>query len=398
MAQTNSDTTRTNFGSPSSVQGQEAEDAKQKSTVIKVGAMQNYYDWKARLKDNNALSYTFDYTSAFLTATNTLNNDNFFASGAFRFFGTWSPVGRKSGNTGSFIWKVEHRHIYTSIGANGTASEIGYAGIFFPVLSDLKTRLTNLLWKQHLKQGKIEIIAGFLDVTDWVDVYALASPWNGFYNLAQSTGVATMILPDDATIGVYINAMLTDHLYISGGLSDANAVSTDPFNGFNTFFKDHEFFTSFELGWIPSQDLYYFNNTHLTFWHVDERVNANIASAWGLNFSMSHAFDLKWMLYLRAGISSQSGGWFLQKSVSAGLGYHLKDDISLFGLGFNWAQPSEDTYGEGLKNQFSTEIFSRLQILQNFELTPNIQWVINPALNTMSNHSWVFGLRGRVHF
>jgi len=393
-----SDSTQAQFGGPASVQGQEAEDRKAKASLTGVGKMKGYLNWKDRLYEKHALTYTVDYTSAILAATNSLNADNTFASGAVRFFGSWSPVGRKSGNTGSFIWKIENRHKYTNVGANGTASEIGYAGLFLPVLSNIGTRLTNLYWKQNLIQGRLEIIVGFIDVTDWVDVYALASPWNGFFNLAQATGGSAMFLPDDATIGIYINAMLTDNLYVIGGLSDANSVSTDPFKGFDTFFNENEYFTSLELGWIQSQSRFYFNNTHLTFWHVDERVNANIASAWGLNFSMSHTFDLKWMPYLRAGISSKGGGWFLQKSVSAGLGYHLKDDKSLFGLGFNWAQPSEDTYGEGLKNQFSTEVFSRLQILQNFELTPNIQWVINPALNTISNHSWVFGLRGRVHF
>ena len=393
-----SDTIQAQFGGPASVQGQEAEDRKAKESLIKVGKMKGYLNWKDRLREKHALSYTVDYTSAIFAATNTLNADNAFASGAVRFFGSWSPVGRKSGNTGSFIWKIENRHKYTNIGANGTASEIGYVGLFLPVLSNIGTRLTNLYWKQNLIQGRLEIIAGFIDVTDWVDVYALASPWNGFFNLAQAMGGSAMFLPDDATIGLYINAMLTDNLYLIGGLSDANSLSTEPFKGFDTFFNDNEYFTSLELGWVKAQDRFYFNNTHLTFWHVDERVNAGIASAWGLNFSMSHTFELKWMPYLRAGISSKGGGWFLQKSVSAGIGFHLKDQKSLFGLGINWAQPSEDTYGEGLKNQFSTEVFSRLQVLQNFELTPNIQWVINPALNTASNHSWVFGLRGRVHF
>jgi porin len=113
---------------------------------------------------------------------------------------------------------------------------------------------------------------------------------------------------------------------------------------------------------------------------------------------MSHTFDLKWMPYLRAGVSSKGGGWLLQKSVSTGLGYHLKDGISLFGLGFNWSQPNEDTYGEKLENQFSTELFCRLQMLRNFELTPNLQWVINPALNPNASQSWVFGARGRLFF
>jgi len=396
MAQTDTDTTQAQFGGPNSVQGQTAEDAKQKKSLAKVDAMEAYFDWKDGLREKSAFSYTVDYTSAILTATNTLNDDNIFASGAFRFLGSWSPVGRKSGNTGSFIWKVEHRHKYANIGANGTASEIGYVGLFLPVLSDIKLRLTNLYWKQNLIQGRLELIAGFIDVTDWVDVYALASPWNGTSNLALATGSCAMFLPDDATIGAYVNAMITDNLYVIAGLSDANSVSTEPFKGFETFFNDNEYFTSIELGWVQSQSQFYFNNTHLTYWHVDERVKAGVPGAWGLSFSTSYTFDLKWMPYLRAGYSSKGGGWFLQKSVSAGLGYHLKDNVSLLGLGFNWSQPNEGTYGEKLKNQFSTEVFCRFQVLRNLELSPQIQWVINPALNPNADQSWVFGLRSRI--
>ena len=392
------DTTQAQFGGPGSVQGQEAEDRKAKSSVFDVGEMPAYSDWKDNLREKHALTYTVDYSSAVFTATNTLNSDNLFASGALRFYGSWSPVGRKSGNTGSFIWKVENRHGYTDVPASGTAGEIGYVGLFLPTFSNIGTRLTNLYWKQNLIQGRIEIVGGFIDVTDWVDLYALASPWNGFFNLAQATGSATMFLPDDATIGVYVNSMITDNLYVIGGIADANSVSTDPFNGFETFFKDNEYFTSLELGWVKSQDRFYFNNTHITYWHVDEREKAGIASAWGLNFSSSYTFDLKWMPYLRAGISSKGGGWLLQKSVSAGLGYHLKDGVSLFGLGLNWSQPSEDSYGPGLENQFSTELFCRFKLLQNLELTPNIQWIVNPALNTAADQSLVLGLRGRVFF
>jgi len=398
LAQTASDSTKAQFGGPNSVSGQLADDAKHKESLAKAGKLDAYFDWKDRLKEKHGVSFSVDYTSAIFGATNTLNNDNTFASGAVRFYGLWDIVGRNSGNKGTFVWKIENRHKYTNIGANGTASEIGYVGLFLPVLSDIGTRLTNLYWKQQLNHGRVEIVGGFIDVTDWVDLYALASPWNGFFNLAQATGSATMFLPDDATIGLYVNAMITDNLYIIGGLSDANSVSTDPFKGFDTFFNENEYFTSLEIGWIKSQDRFYFNNTHITYWHVDERVNAGVSSAWGLNLSMSHTFDLKWMPYLRAGVSSKGGGWLLQKSVSTGLGYHLKDGISLFGLGFNWSQPNEDTYGEKLENQFSTEVFCRLQMLRNFELTPNLQWVINPALNPNASQSWVFGARGRLFF
>ena len=101
------------------------------------------------------------------------------------------------------------------------------------------------------------------------------------------------------------------------------------------------------------------------------------------------------MPYLRGGYADK-GGSLLQKSLSAGLGYHLKDGISLVGLGFNWSQPNEDTYGQKLRNQFSTELFCRFQVIKRFELTPDIQWVINPARNPTADQSWVFGLRGRI--
>jgi len=395
FAQNNPDTTQLQFGGPGSVTGQQIEDAKPKATLFDVDIMQGYYDWKDRLKKNSGFSYTVDYTSGLFTATNTLNEENTFASGAIRFFSSWDLVGRGTKNTGTFIFKIENRHGYTSIPASGTASQIGYVGLFLPTLSDIGTRLTNLYWKQNLLGGRLELIGGFIDVTDWVDLYILASPWNGFFNFANATGSATIPVPDDATIGAYVNYLITDNLYVIGGLADANANSTDPFNGFSTFFNDNEYFKSLELGWINSQDRFYFNNTHITYWHVDERKNAGVSAGWGLNFSISHTFGLKWMPYLRGGYADK-GGSLLQKSLSAGLGYHLKDGISLVGLGFNWNQPNEDTYGQKLRNQFSTELFCRFQVIKRFELTPDIQWVINPARNPTVDQSWVFGLRGRI--
>ena len=78
--------------------------------------------------------------------------------------------------------------------------------------------------------------------------------------------------------------------------------------------------------------------------------------------------------------------------------HHFEDGISLLGLGLNWGQPNEDTFGPGLDDQFTTEFFARLQVLQNFQLTPDIQYISNPARNTEADQSWVYGLRGRVVF
>jgi porin len=392
--------TRQQFGGPNSVPGQLADDERLKESLTDVTLPQSYTDWKKNLLEKHGVDFSVDYTAAAFGATNTLNNEDTFAGGAVRFFGRWDLIGRDSGNTGTFVWKVENRHKYTDIPPNGTASQIGYVGIIAPTFSDIGTRLTNLYWKQNLNQNRVEIIAGMIDVTDWVDVYALASPWTGFSNFAFATGGASIPTPDDATLGAYLNFMVTDKFYIIGGLADSNADSTDPFNGFDTFFNDHEFFKTIEFGWVTSQDRFYFENTHITFWHADERdatVVTPISSGWGAAFSFAHSFNDKWMPFLRAGYAND-GGTLLQKTVSAGLGYHWGSNNSLLGLGFNWGQPNEDTFGPGLDDQYTTELFTRLQVMKNLQITPDIQYIINPALNPEANHSWVFGLRARLVF
>jgi porin len=112
------------------------------------------------------------------------------------------------------------------------------------------------------------------------------------------------------------------------------------------------------------------------------------------HFSYAHAFADKWMPFVRAGYAD-GGGSLLQKTISTGLGYHLKDDKSLVGFGFNWGQPNEDTFGPGLRDQFATELFCRFQVTQNLQITPDVQLIVNPALNPGADQSWLFGLRAR---
>jgi len=391
------------FGGPNSVPGQLEQDKRLTESLTGIKEPQSYSDWKAGVRDKHGLDFSLDYTAGAFGASNTLNQEDTFAGGVVRFFGQWDLVGRESGNKGSFVWKVENRHKYTDLPPSAIKNEIGYVGLVAPVLSDIGTRLTNLYWRQNLKQGNVEIIAGFIDTTDWIDVYALAPPWTGFTNFAFATGSATIAPPDEAALGAYINAMLSENVYIIAGFSDLNSDSTDPFEGFDTFWNDHEFLTTIELGLVTSRDRFYLDNTHITFWHADEQNStpqdmlAPVSSGWGVSFSYSHSFDEKWMPFLRGGYADD-GGTLLQKSLSGGLGYHWGQNNSLTGLGLNWSEPNEDTFGPGLDDQYAIELFARLQLMQSLQLTPIIHYIRNPALNPTANDSWVFGLRARMVF
>jgi porin len=190
------------------------------------------------------------------------------------------------------VWKVENRHRYSGIPPSGTKNEIGYIGLISPTFSNIQNRLTNFYWKQNLKQGNIEIIAGMIDTTDWIDVYALAPPWTAFSNFAFATGSATIAPPDEAALGAYFNAMLSEDIYFMAGFADSNADSTDPLNGFDTF-GEHEFLKTIELGRVTSRDRFYLDNTHITFWQSDERKDAGMDEGKGVSFSYSHSFDKK---------------------------------------------------------------------------------------------------------
>ena len=190
-----SSTRRQQFGGPNSVPGQLADDERLTESLTDRTLLETDFDWRDRLREEHGVDFSLDYTAGILGATETLGEEDDFAGGAVRFFGRWDLIGRESGNTGTFVWKIENRHKYTAIPPSGTAAEIGYVGLLLPPLSNIKTRLTNLYWKQNLSQGHVEIIAGMLDTTDWVDLYALASPWTGFFNFSLATGGASRPFP-----------------------------------------------------------------------------------------------------------------------------------------------------------------------------------------------------------
>jgi len=105
--------------------------------------------------------------------------------------------------TGALNYKVEHRHRYSDTAPSGfSMGRLGNVGVMEPPFSNQGWRLTNLYWRQRWNKGKVAVLAGFLDSTDFVDVFALGSPWLHFMNFAFSTGAATISLPEDAALGL----------------------------------------------------------------------------------------------------------------------------------------------------------------------------------------------------
>jgi porin len=381
------------FGGPDAVENQLDDDEREKAPMFELGFLQPYRDWKEGIREKTGIHFGGDYSAQAFLADESVGDD-FASAGMFRFFGSWELIDRSGDHPGALVWKIEHRHGYSDVAPSGFGFEAGYVGLVGPPFSDQSWRTTNLYWRQRFAGGRFALIAGFLDATDYVDVYALASPWTGFTNLAFSTGSASIALPNDAALGIAAAGMLTENVYAIAGLSDANGDPKAPFEGFETFFEDSEYFKVFELGWTASQAQLATDNVRLSFWHVDERDQAGTPSGWGLNFSATKTIGERWMPFVRAGWSDE-GGSLLDRSVSAGFSYQAFGGRDLLGVGLNWGRPNEDTFGPGLDDQWTGELFYRWQVLREVAVTPSLQLMVDPALHPDESAIWMLGLRIR---
>ena len=355
-----------------------------------------YFDWKDRINEENGVGFGGDYSFAWLGASESLGEDSAFG-GMYRMFGTWEATSDGKGNSGTLIWKVEHRHAYGSNLAPGSLGfETGYIGLHLPPFSDQGTRLTNLYWRQRMKGGNLVFVGGFVDSTDYVDVYMLASPWTGFFNFAFSTGAASMPVPNEG-LGMALGGHINDNLYMIGGFADLNSDPTDPLDGFDSFFNEREYFKHVEIGWNSSRETAFLNNVHLTLWHADEMEAAGNPDGWGANVSWSRALDDHWITFVRGGYA-KDGGSLLETSLVGGFAYQTVPGGNQLGVAYNWGAPNESSWGPGLDDQHTLEAFYRIQVWKEVAITPDIQYIKNPALNPEASSMWVYGLRARLAF
>ncbi|WP_048606128.1 carbohydrate porin [Vibrio coralliirubri] len=384
-----------NFEGPDSVENTIAEQKAQKKS------------WRESLAEDG-FTFGADYFALGLTSGDGAGGDSVDASsGVARLYGSWHLFGKDTQNSGSLVWKVEHRHAYGDTSPKGYSfGPLGYVGSIGPAYSDQGFRVTDLNWKQKINDGKGTIVVGWQDVTNYADVYALASPWSGFTNLAFSTGSGAMGLADDGVLALSAGHMLGENFYVVGGIADAKGKSDDIFDGFDTAFgSDASYFTTLELGWTASQEQIYTDNFHVTFWDFgdDTRHSNSLAAEGGsgVNFSWSQFMTDQVMPFVRGGFSEGDVALY-DKSISVGMGYFgLGKPTNNLGVALNWAEVNGDSFAadakaiSGSTEQWTAEIYYNMQFGDHFQVTPDIQYIKDPAFSNESS-AWVFGIRARV--
>jgi porin len=380
------------MGGPSSVGAQLEEDDAAKEPLFRLPridrALKPWFDWKARLKRDHGLQFGLNYTALFEGVSES-GGDQFAAGAVFELLLTWTAIGRETKNAGSFVFKLENRH---RLGTDLSPFDLGFeAGSIVPLavkFNDFGWGITNLFWNQRLLDGRMTVVAGRIDVTDFLDVYALVNPLTSFHNFSFSTN-PTIAVPDQG-LGFVVGGLLSDNWYLQGAIANANGSPTT--STLEDFFREHEFFSYVEVGYTSAPDRIYLDNLHVTVWHSDARAGAGSPEAWGVVFSAAWYVDDTWLPFLRIGWSD-GGASLLEGMVSAGVGYRWKTH-DVFGAGVSWGRPAAG----GLRDQYTAEFFYRFYVTENLFIAPDLQLILDPALAPGTEFLAALGIKMRLTF
>jgi porin len=379
------------FGGPTSVGGELSDDAVV-APQFRLQRLQDlvepWYRFKERVNDCRGLQFNIDESMLYQVATESLGETEA-ASGLVRIYGQWEPFRDCMDNRGLLVFKAEDRH---RMGTDITPFDLGFeAGSIVPTgtfFSEFSFSVTNLYWKQYFFDSQLAVAVGRIDVTDFVDVYAMMNPLTHFLNLAFSTN-PTIAAPNQG-LGAAAGGMLTERLYMQAGFGDANGQAIR--SGFDTFFDDSEYFSYVELGATSSKDRIYLDNIHATLWHSDARNAAGSPEGWGVAFTAQKFLCDKWLPFFRFGYADGDAA-LMQTTFSTGLGLQ-RENRDVAGVGLSWGSPADGT----LRDQFTSEFFYRFQLTQFLAVTPDVQLIIDPALNPNTDVLALFGVRLRATF
>lgn len=373
------------FESRLSVAGTLAAEAEGQRTGLLEGAIAQRKNFEARA----GVSFGIDNQIQYL-GTNSGKKPSDASSNAFRLYGTWRAVGQNTSNDGTLVFKVENRSaIGNRMSTQALGPSLGYAGLFSSTFSDAGWVLTNFYWRQRFASGRGSFVIGQVDVTDYVNVDGLANPWTAFTNL-EFQQQSTFPAPSQG-LGAALRWRVDNNWVILAGFAHANGDPSDPGRSAKDLFETGETFKHFAIGWTPDWGALFDRLLQLTVWQVDERTAAGVPEGHGISFAASGRSG-SWHRTFRVGYAN-GGGTALDRSISFATAYEARGGKDLAGLGLNWGRAP----GSSL-NQYTLEAFYRYDLNDFFQITPQVQYVVNPIGDPSSDGIAVFGVRLRAVF
>jgi len=348
-----------------------------------------YENAKERLRDKAKLDIAMQQLIIYQSASGG-RNPNDAAISNFTFFGQWNPLDHPTFGKGSLGFYFERRDNLADATTAEFNNEIGTAWDTndFSIPDQNRTALRQLWWEQRIIEEKVILTAGKLHTENFYDRNSFAgSGSTKFFNQPFAVN-PTRQFPSDA-LGLNVAIHPNKNYYLTFGVHDANSNTTT--SGFSTLNKK-EFLKACLFGLTPVFDGLGQGNYRFTLWHTDKTDDNNDGMGFLMSFDQEIGDSLG--VFLKYGYSEPKLDK-IKHLISTG--FVIRDPMGmqgdLMGVGCSWDRPTNSE-----RDEYSAEVFYRVQLTTHLQLTPNVILIINPSQKENSGALAVFGLRYRVLF
>jgi len=306
-------------------------------------------------------------------------------------FGDWRLLGPKDDpNNGYLFFAAEYRHdMGTDIAPGALGGQIGSLWGTTNGYGEQPLVLKEVYWEQHVNRDALIIRVGKLDPENYYNSNYWQSDSKYFINKAFSS-FPVRAFPGQG-LGVNLTIRPTDQWYISTGFQDAQGKKTT--TGFDTFFDDFNLFGAFEFGLTPDIEGLGKGTYRLTAWYRDAGDHDGNPHDAGIDLSIDQHIGKHVVPFFRygAGEGNING---IEHMISAGIGWEGKlisptDVVAIDGM---WGRPAD----HNLRDQFGAEVFYRLQVSPDNQVTVSYQLIVNPTNQPKDDFVGVLELRWRI--
>jgi porin len=333
----------------------------------------------------------FAWTALYQHASWTRNDDDNGASADFDFFGRWRPLQTRR-TLGYVIFQTQVRYeLWQDQTPRTLGTEIGSLWGTVNGFNTQSFNLRQLYWQQFLFNNEFSYRIGKVDLGDMFNNNRLQSDNQFFLNAAFSDNPA-MAFPDNDFGG---DVVWRPHrlVYVAAGASNADDDNNSDTS--NRSIRNSDWFTVAEVGLTPWFENLGAGHYRLTAWYTDAGSSSGASSASGVSLSFDQDLGPRMLAFLRYGYSDGELT-ATEQIVAGGMAFRRpfgkNDDLA--GIAAAWGRPSNDR----LDDQGVVEAFYRFQLTPAIEVTPDVQFIIEPTLAPEEDYVWVFGVRVRITF
>jgi porin len=315
------------------------------------------------------------------------------AAGDVDVFGDWRFIGGPNDpNRGFLYFAAENRHeLFTPISPADLRNEIGSLWKTTDGFNQQVLTLREIYWQQHIAGDRLIVRTGKLDAKNYYSNNYWQSDNKYFLNEAFSF-FPVRASPGNG-LGLNLTSKLSDECYVSTGFQDVQGRKTT--GGFDTFFGDFNLFGAAEVGFTPTIDSLGKGTYRFTAWYRDAGETTGTPHDAGFDLSIDQRVAENLIPFFRYGWAEGNVN-SLEQMIDLGVGWEGKlltrsDVIAIAG---SWGRPADSD----LCDQYAGELFYRLQVSPDNQLTLGYQVIVNPTFDTRNDVVGVFECRWRVTF